>query len=159
MKGRLLFIPSPSSALPSAITHALLSPYPRLSWAELCLQCLSLPVPWLSSQLRPMTCTKHYHLPNSLHQPAWTTLTNQVSGVPGWPGPKERGDSSSVKAQSQGEWRDRKMQAGKEGSRVGTQTAGEGSSTSRRGRPGTHHFLYDRLWLGSLQLLLHLLFH
>lgn len=51
------------------------------------------------------------------------------------------------------------MQAGKEGSRVGTQTAREGSSTSRRGHPGTHHFLYDRLWLGSLQLLLHLLFH
>lgn len=25
--------------------------------------------------------------------------------------------------------------------------------------PGTHHFLDDRLWLGGLQLLLHLLFH
>lgn len=24
---------------------------------------------------------------------------------------------------------------------------------------GTHHFLNDGLWLGSLQLLLHLLFH
>lgn len=28
-----------------------------------------------------------------------------------------------------------------------------------RGLPGTHHFLNDRLWLGSLQLLLHLLLH
>lgn len=26
-------------------------------------------------------------------------------------------------------------------------------------RPGTHHFLNDRLGLGGLQLLLHLLFH
>ena len=25
--------------------------------------------------------------------------------------------------------------------------------------PGAHHFLNDRLWLGGLQLLLHLLFH
>lgn len=25
--------------------------------------------------------------------------------------------------------------------------------------PGTHHLLDDRLWLGGLQLLLHLLFH
>lgn len=40
---------------------------------------------------------------------------------------------------------------------------GEKDPQKEQGRmgtpPGTHHFLNDGLWLGGLQLLLHLLFH
>lgn len=54
--------------------------------------------------------------PNSMRQPSWTTLTNQVSGVPGWPGPRERGDNERIraKAQPQGEWGEKCRQARKE---------------------------------------------
>lgn len=106
--------------------------------------------------------------------PPWATLTSQASGVQGWPGPVEGADAR------QG-WRDpvprdtgrRGTEAGKrerkEGGRwKGNKVKSKGRAESRAGRgaPGaargtghTHHFLNDRLGLGRLQLLLHLLFH
>lgn len=52
-------------------------------------------VPCLSLAVHPAGAYDMQQAPPAPKEPAWITLTNQVSGVPGWPDPRETGDNSS----------------------------------------------------------------